>query len=123
MTWPEHSDVDISDLKASVIIVSDSLFSGENDITNDMSGPMAIEILTDAGINSINLDYYPDEVSSLLIKSVTNPGDTVLILFAGRGGEVEICRKLGRHFIAAELDTNYCEVIEKQLDKEWINFE
>ena len=36
MTWPEHSDVDISDLKASVIIVSDSLFSGENDITNDI---------------------------------------------------------------------------------------
>lgn len=87
MTWPEHSDINISDLKASVIIVSDSLFSGENDITNDMSGPMAIDILTDAGINLINLDYYPDEVSSLQSKVESDVQENVdLVIFVGGTG-------------------------------------
>jgi len=65
----------------------------------------------------------PDKISSLLIKSVTRPGDTVLVLFAGSGSEIDICRKLGRHFIAAELDEHYCEFIEKRLDNQLIKFE
>ena len=68
MTWGPHQDELFGNLKASVVIVSDSLFSGENDITNDISGPLAIELLTDAGIDHINLDYFPDEVSALQSK-------------------------------------------------------
>lgn len=65
----------------------------------------------------------PEKVSSLLVKSVTKPGDMVLILFAGSGSEINVCRKLGRHFIAAELDDTYCDFIEKQLDEQLISFE
>ena len=87
MSWPAHLDIKISDLKASVVIVSDSLFSGENDITNDQSGPVAIEILTDAGINSVNLDYYPDEVSALQSKVEWDVQENVdLIIFIGGTG-------------------------------------
>ena len=68
MTWEPHQSDSFENLKASVIIVSDSLFSGENDITNDISGPLAIDLLTDSGINQINLDYFPDEVSALQSK-------------------------------------------------------
>jgi len=65
----------------------------------------------------------PDELTSLFIKGMTKPGDIVVIPYAGSGSEIGVCRKLKRQFLASELDTNYCEVIEKQLDKELINFE
>lgn len=65
----------------------------------------------------------PDRVSALLIKSVTMPGDVVLILFAGSGSEIDVCRTLDRDWISADLDSDYCERIEKKLDKHIITFE
>ena len=65
----------------------------------------------------------PSKISSMLIKSVTKPGDTVLVLFAGSGSEIDVCRKLGRHWISADLDSEYCEKIERKLDEYIITFE
>lgn len=65
----------------------------------------------------------PEKVSSLLIKSVTKPGDTVLVLFAGSGSEISICKKLNRNFISAELDATYCEKINTLLDENYIILE
>ena len=65
----------------------------------------------------------PDKISSLLIRSVTEPGDIVLILFAGSGSEIDICRKLQRNWISAELSEEYCEQIEKKLDNEILIFD
>ncbi|GAG25320.1 unnamed protein product, partial [marine sediment metagenome] len=65
----------------------------------------------------------PDKLSSLLIQSVTKPGDIVLILFAGSGSEIDVCRKLGRKWVSAELDSNYCEFINKRLDNEILEFD
>ena len=65
----------------------------------------------------------PDKVSSMLIQSVTDPGDTVLILFAGSGSEIDVCRKLGRNWISAELNDEYCEHIERRLDNYVLTFE
>jgi len=76
--------------------------------------------------NKGNVDHpcvIPEKVSSLLIQSVTKPGDTVLILFAGSGSEINVCRKLDRHFISAELNEEYCIFIQKQLDERVIKFE
>ncbi|GAH03177.1 unnamed protein product, partial [marine sediment metagenome] len=64
----------------------------------------------------------PDKISALLIQSVTMPGDTVLILFAGSGSEIDVCRKLERNWISAELSKNYCERIQKQLDNQILVF-
>jgi DNA modification methylase len=65
----------------------------------------------------------PDRISSMLIQSVTEPGDVVLILFAGSGSEIDVCRKLGRNWISADLSEDYCEFIEKRLDNEILLFE
>jgi DNA modification methylase len=65
----------------------------------------------------------PDKVSALLVQSVIMPGDIVLVLFAGSGSEIDVCRTLGRHWISADLNDGYCEQIEKRLDKHIITFE
>jgi DNA modification methylase len=72
-----------------------------------------------------NVDHpcvIPDKVSALLIQSVTEPGDVILILFAGSGSEIDICRTLKRNWIAADLSEEYCEHIEKRLDKHILTF-
>jgi DNA modification methylase len=63
----------------------------------------------------------PEKVSSLLIKSVTKPEDIVLILFAGSGSEIEVCKKLKRNFISADIDQSYCEYIDSMLYKDSLN--
>lgn len=65
----------------------------------------------------------PQSISSKLIKSVTEVGDIVLILFAGSGSEIDVCRRLGRNWVSADLDGQYCEFIEKGLDNHVITFE
>lgn len=57
----------------------------------------------------------PQSLSSMLIKSCTQPGDTVLILFGGSGSEIAICQKTQRHFIAAELDESYHQMIQERI--------
>jgi site-specific DNA-methyltransferase (adenine-specific) len=60
----------------------------------------------------------PDGLSRTLILSCTKPGDVVLILFGGSGSEIVECKKLGRHFIAAEIDERYYELITARLRSE-----
>ena len=43
--------------------------------------------------------------------------DTVLILFGGSGSEIEVCKVLNRHFIAAEIDEQYYNLINDRLNK------
>lgn len=65
----------------------------------------------------------PDKVSSLLIRSTTRADDIVLILFAGSGSEIDVCKKLNRNFISADLDSVYCENINKKLDLNYLRLE
>ena len=64
----------------------------------------------------------PDDISSLFIKGMTKVGDLVVIPYAGSGSEIDICRKLKRNWISAELSKNYCERIQKQLDNQILVF-
>jgi site-specific DNA-methyltransferase (adenine-specific) len=57
----------------------------------------------------------PEGLSRTLIASCTQSGDTVLVLFGGSGSEIVECAKLGRHYIAAEIDPQYCKLIERRL--------
>ncbi|MGB9615105.1 MAG: DNA-methyltransferase [Fervidobacterium sp.] len=57
----------------------------------------------------------PQELSEMLIKASTQPGDTVLIHFGGSGSEVDVCRRLGRNFITAEIDQKYYKMIMDRL--------
>lgn len=57
----------------------------------------------------------PQKLSEMLIKSCTMPGDTVLVLFGGSGSELEICKRLKRNYISAELDKKYHQMILDRL--------
>ncbi len=57
----------------------------------------------------------PQKLSEMLILSCTQPGDVVLVHFGGSGAELEVCKRLGRHFISAEIDPFYHEMIISRL--------
>lgn len=59
----------------------------------------------------------PWELAAHFIKCHTQEGDTVLDPFAGHGWVGEACVRLGRKFIGCELDPDYCEVMEKRLER------
>lgn len=59
----------------------------------------------------------PQQLSEVLIKSCTMPGDTVLILFGGSGSEIEVCKVLNRHYVSAEIDEDYFNMIQDRLNK------
>src|SRR5579875_654043 len=44
-----------------------------------------------------------------------SPGDVVLVLFGGSGSEIVECKRMKRHFISAEIDKTYYELISKRL--------
>ncbi|MEW6557295.1 MAG: site-specific DNA-methyltransferase [Elusimicrobiota bacterium] len=57
----------------------------------------------------------PQKLSEMLIKSCTQYGDVVLILFGGSGSEIEICKILKRQYISAETDEKYHKMIINRL--------
>jgi len=57
----------------------------------------------------------PQKLAETLILSCTQPGDIVLVQFGGSGSEIDICRRLGRQFISAELDPDYHAMIQDRL--------
>jgi site-specific DNA-methyltransferase (adenine-specific) len=57
----------------------------------------------------------PQKLAETLILSCTKPNDIVLILFGGSGSEIDICRRLERQFISAELDPEYHAMIQNRL--------
>jgi site-specific DNA-methyltransferase (adenine-specific) len=59
----------------------------------------------------------PQKLAEMLILSCTMPRDTVLILFGGSGSEIEVCKRLDRHFISAEIDPKYYAMIQDRLNK------
>lgn len=87
MTWDAHDGITLQDVSASVLIISDSLFSGLRDISEDESGASAIDLLSNFGFESINLDYYPDEFAA--IKSKINQDvaekNGLILLIGGTG--------------------------------------
>ncbi len=57
----------------------------------------------------------PQRLAEVLILSCTRPKDVVLILFGGSGSEIEVAKSLGRHYISAEIDKKYYDVIMDRL--------
>jgi DNA modification methylase len=57
----------------------------------------------------------PEDLSRTLIEATTKRGDVVLVLFGGSGSEIIECNKLGRHFISAEIDKKYHNLIKDRL--------
>ena len=57
----------------------------------------------------------PQGLYEMLLKASTRAGDIALVLFGGSGSEIEVTRRLGRHFISAEIDPEYHRLIMERL--------
>jgi len=58
----------------------------------------------------------PQKLSEMLIKSCTEPGDLVLILFGGSGSEIEVCVETNRQYLSAEIDEKYHKLIINRIN-------
>jgi site-specific DNA-methyltransferase (adenine-specific) len=58
----------------------------------------------------------PLQLVEMLIKSCTQPGDDVFILFGGSGSEIILCKQLGRKYISAEIHKEYYDMIIDRLN-------
>ena len=57
----------------------------------------------------------PLPLVEMLIKSCTNPGDNVFVLFGGSGSELVLCKKLKRDYISCEIHKEYYDMILDRL--------
>lgn len=83
MPWEPHESFTLEKVRTSLIMVSDSLFSGVSDFSEDKSSNVALETLNDNGIYSVNLDYFPDDFAALRSKiedDTTNEFDLIIML-------------------------------------------
>jgi len=62
----------------------------------------------------------PQKLTERLIKACTLPNDIVLILFGGSGAELEVCKRLKRQYVSAEIDKKYHEMILDRLKNGYI---
>lgn len=57
----------------------------------------------------------PAALVEMFIKSCTNEGDSVFVLFGGSGGEIMLCEKLKRKWLSCELHKPYFDMIADRL--------
>lgn len=57
----------------------------------------------------------PKALVEMLIKSCTQEGDSVFVLFGGSGSEILLCESLGRKWLSAELHKPYFDMINDRL--------
>lgn len=58
----------------------------------------------------------PEKLLAKIILASTNKGDLILDPFAGSGTTAVVAKKLGRRFVAIEVNENYCLLAAKRLE-------
>lgn len=58
----------------------------------------------------------PEKLLAKVILASSREGDTVFDPFLGSGTTSVVAKKLGRHYVGAEIDPDYCCLAEKRLD-------
>ncbi len=61
---------------------------------------------------------FPLELASRLVRMFSFVGDTVLDSFAGTGTSMLAAMKADRNSVGVEIDSAYCEMARKRLEKE-----
>lgn len=64
----------------------------------------------------------PLEIIEIIIKASSNPNDIVLDCFMGSGTTAVACKQLGRNFIGFEISPEYCEIANKRLSQQSLEF-
>lgn len=60
-------------------------------------------------------NQHPKALLRRIVLFSTQPGDTVIDMFAGSGNMLEVCHELGRNCIGIEISPYYCERIKENL--------
>lgn len=95
-----------------------SAFKTEDGINTDGSRfPASIKQISTAGqrANIVHPTQKPVALMEYLIKTYTNPGDTVMDFTMGSGTTGVACMKTGRNFIGIELDADYFQIAETRI--------
>ena len=67
--------------------------------------------------DSLHPTQKPVALMEYLIRTYTNPGDTILDFAMGSGTTGVACIKTGRNFIGIELGTNYFKIAEQRIEE------
>jgi len=65
----------------------------------------------------LNTIQKPEKLMERLVKASSNPGDLVFDPFCGSGTVPVVCNRLGRQFVACEINPDYCRIAEERLAK------
>jgi len=66
----------------------------------------------------LNTIQKPEKLMERIIKASSNPGDLVFDPFCGAGTVPVVCERLGRTFVACEINPDYCRIAEERMAKE-----
>lgn len=69
----------------------------------------------------LNTIQKPEKLMERLIKASSNPGDLIFDPFCGSGTVPVMCKRLGRFFLACEINLDYCRIAEERLSSTAIN--
>lgn len=93
--------------------------SATNNITGDRH-PSDVLLFKKCNFESLHPTHKPVELMEWLVKTYTNPGDTVLDCFMGSGTTGVACVRNGRNFIGMELQEKYFEIAQKRIAEELV---
>jgi DNA modification methylase len=65
----------------------------------------------------LNTIQKPEKLMERIIKASSNPGDVVFDPFCGSGTVPVVCQRLGRRFLACEINADYCRMAEERMAK------
>lgn len=65
----------------------------------------------------LNTIQKPERLMERLIKASSKPGDLVFDPFCGAGTVPVVCERLGRRFVACEINADYCQIAEERMAK------
>jgi DNA modification methylase len=63
----------------------------------------------------LNTIQKPEKLMERIVKASSNPGDLIFDPFCGSGTVPVVCERLGRRFIACEINPDYCRIAEKRM--------
>ena len=75
-----------------------------------------IETSVTSDKGNIHPAIYPVDLIEEFLHLLTDPGSIVLDPFMGSGSTAVACKKLGRHYIGYDINTEYCEFARQRID-------
>ena len=86
------------------------------EISNTSSTDIFTKLCKERGIS--HPARFPEKLAEFFILAGTNKGDIVLDPFSGSGTTCVVARRLGRHWIGIDANSDYCDIAHKRMDLE-----